>query len=135
MRLLALLLLSMVAAGCSAKVDISGKTRPEVLRDVEGYAIAVCLMQQTDPYLKDQGDAWASVIVQRMKGNPELLADIAEQVKRENAKGEMAVIPNETEPGKDKILPLLYCYEVIDRPSVRAAIQKTVARLKPSYDQ
>ncbi len=133
MRRVIMLLLGLAVAGCTAGVDTIGAPRPEVLRDVEGYAIAVCLINQSQPYLKDQGDAWASVIVQRMRGNPDVLAGLAEQVKRENAKGEMAVIRNETGPGKDKTLPLLYCYEIIDRPSVRAAIQKAVVALKPSY--
>ncbi len=133
MRRFILLLLGLAVVGCTARVDTIGAPRPEVLRDVEGYAISVCLMNQTQPYLKDQGDAWASVIVQRMRGNLDVLAGVAEQVKRENAKGEMAVIRNETGPGKDKTLPLLYCYEIIDRPSVRAAIQKAIAALKPSY--
>jgi len=130
-----LLLLSMVVVGCSANVNTSGALRPEVLRDVEGYAIASCLTNQTQPYLKDQGDAWASVIVQRMKGNLDVLAVIAEQVKQENAKGDMAVIRDETGPGKDKVLPVLYCGEIIDRPSVRDAIQKAVVKLKPFYEQ
>lgn len=133
MRRVIMLLLCLVVVGCTARVDTIGAPRPEVLRDVEGYAIAVCLISQNQPYLKDQGDAWASVIVQRMRGNSDVLAGLVEQVKRENEKGEMAVIRNETGPDKDKILPLLYCYEIIDRPSVRAAIQKAVASLKPSY--
>lgn len=135
MRLLILLLLGLAVIGCTARVATHDAPRPEVLRDVEGYAISVCLMNQTQSYLKDQGDAWASVIVQRMRGNLDILAGVAEQVKQENAKGEMAVIRSETGPGKDKTLPLLYCYEIIDRPSVRAAIQKAVAALKPSYER
>ena len=71
-------LLSAAVAGCSANAKTIGAPRPEVLRDVEGYAIASCLTNQTQPYLMDQGDAWASVIVQRMKGNLEVLAGIAE---------------------------------------------------------
>jgi hypothetical protein len=129
------LLLGLAVAGCTNSVDTPGSPRPAVLRDVEGYAIASCLTHQTQPYLKDQGDAWASVIVQRMKGNLDALADIAEQVKRESAGGDMAVIRNEAGPEKDKTLPLLYCGEMIDKPSIRAAIQKAVAELKPSYGQ
>ncbi len=133
MRRLVFLLLGLAVVGCTARVNTNSAFRPEVLRDVEGYAIAVCLMNQSQPYLEDQGDAWASVVVQRMKGDPSVLADIAKQVNSENAKGEMAVIRSETGPGKDKILPLLYCYEIIDRPPVRAEIQKAATALKPSY--
>ncbi|MDD4880188.1 MAG: hypothetical protein PHR30_04115 [Gallionellaceae bacterium] len=130
-----LFLLSLVVAGCTARINTIGASRPEVLRDVEGYAVASCLANQTQPYLKDQGDAWASVIVQRMKGRLDVLASISEQVKRESAKGEMAVIRDDVGPAKDKTLPVLYCGEIIDRPSVRAEIQKAVAELNPSYEQ
>ncbi|MDR1968394.1 MAG: hypothetical protein LBQ32_06850 [Burkholderiaceae bacterium] len=128
-----LLLIGLAVAGCTSGVHTIGSLRPEVLRDVEGYAIASCLTYQAQPYLKDQGDAWASVIVQRMKGNLNALAGIAEQVKRESAKGDMAVIRDEANPKKDKTLPILYCSEMIDRPSVRAAIQNAVTALHPSY--
>jgi hypothetical protein len=110
-----------------------GRSRPEVIRDAEGYAIASCLTYQAQPDLKAQGDAWASVIVQRMKGSLDALTGIAEQVKRESAKGNMAVIRDESGRGKDKELPVLYCSEMIDTPSVRAAIQKAVTELDPSY--
>lgn len=135
MMRVSLLLMGVVVVGCTAGVEPIGGPRPEVLRDVEGYAIASCLVNQPQPYLKDQGDAWASVIVQRMKGSLDVLAGIAEQVKRESAKGDMAVIRDETGSGKDKVLPVLYCGEIIDRPSVRAEIQKAVAALNPSYGQ
>lgn len=132
---IALLLSALVAAGCTTKTDTTDSPRPVVVRDVEGYAIASCLVNQSQPYLEDQGDAWASVIVQRMKGDLEVFAGVAEQVKLETAKGEMAVVRNEAEPGTDKALPLLYCSEIIDKPAVRAAIQKAVAALNPSYAQ
>jgi hypothetical protein len=132
---IAMLLLALVAVGCTTKTDTIGSPRPVVVRDVEGYAIASCLVNQSEPYLKDQGDAWASVIVQRMKGDLEVFAGLAEQVKLETAKGEMAVVRNEAEPGSDKALPVLYCSEIIDKPAVRAAIQKAVAALNSSYAQ
>lgn len=131
----ALLIFCLAAAGCAAKVDPLGSARPEVLRDIEGYAIASCLAIQNQPYLKDQGDAWAAVIVQRMKGNLDNLVEIFEQVKNENGKGEMAVIRDEATPGGDKMLPVLYCNEIVDRVAVRAAIQKAVAALNHAYTQ
>jgi hypothetical protein len=127
------LLMVWVVAGCATQVDTMGSPRSEVLRDVEGYAIASCLTYQAQAYLKDQGDAWASVIVQRMKGSLDALVAVAEQVKRENARGDRAVIRDESGQEKDKILPVLYCGEMIDTPAVRAAIQKAVAELEPSY--
>src|SRR5256885_5566908 len=84
---MALLACGLVIAGCTPDTNPAGGTRTQVQRDVESYAIASCLTQQAEPYLKDQGDAWASVIVQRMHGDIEVLAGIAEQVQRENTKG------------------------------------------------
>ncbi len=135
MMRIVVLLLGVVVAGCAPQVSTVGAPRPEVLRDVEGYAIASCLTMQVQPYLKDQGDAWASVIVQRTKGSLDVLIGVAEQVKRETAKGNMAVIRDEIGPGKDKSLPVLYCGEIIDEPAVRAAIQKAVTELAPSHDR
>jgi hypothetical protein len=132
---IAVLLLGVAVAGCAPKVETIGAPRSEVVRDVEGYAIASCLVNQSEPYLEDQGDAWASVIVQRMKGDLEVFADLAEQVKLETAKGEMATIRNEAEPGSDKALPVLYCGEIIDKPPIRAAIQKVVEAVKATYAQ
>jgi hypothetical protein len=132
-----LLLLSLAITGCAGRFEVNSvvPARSEVLRDVEGYAMASCLSHQTDPYLKDQGDAWASVIVQRMKGNVDVLAAIVEKVKRENAKENAAVIRNESGKEKDKMLPILHCAEIIDNPFVRAEIQKAVIGLGPSYRQ
>ncbi len=136
----ALLLLVPAIAGCTPDTNPAGGARTQVQRDVESYAIASCLTQQAEPYLKDQGDAWASVVVQRMHGDIEVLAGIAEQVQRENAKGgngakdDMAVMRDEARPGQGKPLPVLHCGEVIDRPTVRAAIQKAITALRPSYE-
>lgn len=127
----ALLFLPLLAVtGCAPKVDTIGAPRAEAVRDLEGYAIASCLTYQAKPYLKDQGDAWASVIVQRTKGNLDTLADIAEQVKGETDKGNMATIRDETGAAQDKTLPVLFCGEIIDSPTVRAAIQKAAAELE-----
>lgn len=125
--------LGLLVVGCTPKINAIGEPRLDILRDVESYAIASCLTKQSSPYLKDQGDAWASVIIQRMKGSLDPLTGIAEQVARESAKGEMALIRNEG--GTDKPLPLLYCGEIIDKPAVRAEISKAIAMLKSSYEQ
>lgn len=130
------LLLGLAVAGCTAGVDTIGAIgapRPEVLRDAEGYAIASCLAHQTHLYLKDQGDAWASAIVQRGKGPVEHLFAIDDAVKNEIAKGRMAVIRAETGTEKDKTAPVLYCGEIIDAPSVRAEIQNAITKLDSFY--
>src|SRR2546427_6325373 len=72
---MALLACGLVIAGCTPDTNPAGGTRTQVQRDVESYAIASCLTQQAEPYLKDQGDAWASVIVQRMHGDIEVRSE------------------------------------------------------------
>lgn len=117
----------------AAATPANAGPRSAVLRDVEGYAIASCLANQDQPYLKDQGDGWAAAIVQRAKGGLDALTAVSTVVKAELAKGKMAVIRNETGPQRDKPLPVLYCGEIIDVPSVRAAIDKAVKNLRPFY--
>ena len=124
----------LVAAACCAAISTSDAyARSAVQRDVEGYAIASCLAAQDQPYLKDQGDGWASVIIQRGKGELDALTAVAAAVKAELAKGGMAIVHNEDGPIKDKPLPVLYCSEIIDAPSVHAAINTAVKKLAPSY--
>ena len=124
----------MAAAACCAAMSTSDAyARSPVQRDVEGYAIASCLAAQDQPYLKDQGDGWASVIIQRGKGELDALTAVAAAVKAELAKGGMAIVHNEDGPIKDKPLPVLYCSEIIDAPSVHAAINTAVKKLAPSY--
>jgi hypothetical protein len=127
MRLGVATCLLVVTASCPAQA------RSAVQRDVEGYAIASCLSAQDQPYLKDQGDGWASVIVQRAKGGLDIMTAVAAAVKAELAKGNMAVIRSETGPTKEKPLPVLYCGEIIDVPSVKVAINRAVKKLASSY--
>jgi hypothetical protein len=73
------------------------------------------------------------VIVQRSK--LDLLAAIAEAVNAEAAKGEMALIRDETKPNADKELPMLYCGEIIDAPYVRAPIARGADLAKSSNSE
>ena len=128
-------LIVLILTGCVTNKITNDIPRSEALRDTEGYAIASCLIFQSNSYLKDQGDAWASVIIQRMKGSPDVLGGIVEQVKLEINKGDMAVIRDDVTPGQDKVLPVLFCNEIIDSPGVRAAIRKATSALELLYLQ
>lgn len=103
--------------------------RSEAQRDVEGYAIATCLMAQDRPYLKDQGYGWGETIVQGRGRDPEMLAPVKAAVTAVLAKGDMPVARDEGSPQQGKALPLLYCGEIIDKPGVRAAIIQVLAKL------
>jgi hypothetical protein len=112
-----------------AAVSAANAAGPGVAqRDAEGYAIASCLIAMKEPYLKEQGDGWGSVIVQRSKLGLEALNAVAAVVKTEVSKGNMAVTRVETEPEKDLALPVMYCNEIIHTPAVRAAIKEAVKK-------
>jgi hypothetical protein len=125
--------LMVAAVICAAASVTQARARTAVQRDVEGYAVASCLVAQDQPYLKDQGDGWASAIIQRSKGGLDAFTAVAAAVKAELAKGYPAVIHSESEPMKDKLAPVMTCGEIIDAPPVRAAIDKTVRKLIPYY--
>lgn len=128
MKNITLLFLCALVNGCATETYETA-SRPEILVDVEGYAIASCLTMQASPYLKDQGDGWASVIIQRTEVDLDNLISIAQAVKHENSAGKMAIIRvDDAESGstRSKALPVLYCNEMINTPTVRLAIQNTV---------
>jgi hypothetical protein len=124
------LLIAIAASGAMACTD--ARARDALHRDVESYAIASCLVAQDQPYLRDQGDAWGSAIIQRAKGELAALTTVAEAVKVELAKGNMAVIHSELEL-KSKTLPVMYCSEILDAPSVRTVIDTAIKKLRAAY--
>ena len=125
--------LVLAVSGCMTMLPANVFARDKVRRDVESYAIASCLAYQQQPYLKDQGDGWASAVVQRSKGDINAFTAVAAAVKTEVAKGDMAVIRNEAGPEPDKTLPIAYCVELLDTPSIHAAIEKAIKKLAGSY--
>jgi hypothetical protein len=98
---------ALLALACASTGSKIAYGRSDVQRDVEGYAISSCLTSQKDAYLKDQGDGWASVIVQRSHGDIEHFKKVADAVNSEVAEGHVAVIRPESEPVQGKELPLL----------------------------
>lgn len=117
--------LAVCLAGCATGADrLAGRT--QLVRDVEGYAMAVCLMQQKSSYLRNQGDAWAAVVVQRTDMGIDALADVARAVKDEIGRVGMAVSRDEASAGKGTPLPIFYCSEMVGRPTVRQAIMHAV---------
>jgi hypothetical protein len=105
----------------------------QVQRDVEGYAIAACLTKQNEPYLTDQGDAWASGDRAAIAWRPRSLPRGAGAVESELKKGVVPAIRNEQDPQHAKPVPVLYCAEIIDEPAVRTAIDKAIKKLAPTY--
>lgn len=125
-------LIAIGASACSPAPAVSAERDPVAL-DVEGYAVASCLAAQDSAYLKDQGDGWASNIVQRGSGDIEILTVLADVVREEAKKGTMPMARNEAAPMDSKPLPVQYCAEIIDTPRVRQAIGRTIEQLAPAY--
>lgn len=107
--------------------------RTDVQRDVEGYAVASCLMKQEEPYLKDQGALWGDGIVQRSHGDIEDFRSVADAVDAEIAHKPMAMARRESDPMHAAPVPIPYCAEIIDDAPVRAAIDKAIKKLTPAY--
>ena len=126
-------LLAVTLTACLATLPTTASARDAVRRDVEGYAIASCLVHQKQPYLKDQGDAWASAIIQRGEGSIKTLLAVDAAVKKAIAKGHMTFILSDEGPRHTIALPVAYCFEIIDSPPVRIAIEKAIKELAPAY--
>lgn len=118
---------------CAATPTASVSGHEAAKRDVEAYAIASCLNYQRQPFLKDQGDGWASAVIQRFKGELDDLAAVAAVVKAEVSKGNMIVIPDETVPEREMALPVAYCFDILNTPSVHAAVEKSINKLESFY--
>lgn len=113
--------------------SIAAHARTDLQRDVEGYASAACLSRQPQPFLRAQGDAWASTIVQRGRGGIAPLRVVADSVAAEVKRAPVATIRDEEHPMQPMAVPVLFCAEIIDRPRVRAAIDLAVGRLGNAY--
>lgn len=129
-----ILLMVFAVLGCVPSTFPTYLRRSDLERDVEGYAIASCFFYQDNELLKRQGDAWASSIVQRSSGGVEGFIPIAERIKLVMIDFPMTVARVEGDARATSVaIPLLYCYEIIDLPSVREIIQESMKALRDSY--
>ncbi|WP_054158930.1 hypothetical protein [Rhizobium sp. AAP43] len=104
--------------------------RDAVTRDVQGYAIAVCLDRQENEVLKEQGNGWAAIIVERGKGDIEDWAPLRNAVEAALAEATVPVVRGDS---GEHPMPLFQCAELIDDPIVAAEIDATIAKMKPAY--
>lgn len=117
----------------SAAVAAAVPARTALDRDVQGYAVATCMAAQSEPFLRDQGDAWAAAIVQRGHGSIAQLAPLRAAVLAELAKRNIPIGREEAAPMAGKPLVVMYCAEIIDTPSVRTAIARARSALSRAY--
>jgi hypothetical protein len=122
------------AAVLAALSSAALQARSTLDRDVEGYAMASCLAAAGDPRLKDESDAWASVIVQRSRGGIAPFTALAAAVRAELARRGIDRMSIETPAGaSDRPVPLLTCHDIIDAPAVAKALDTARARLRRDY--
>ncbi|WP_288426833.1 hypothetical protein [uncultured Agrobacterium sp.] len=120
-----------VALSCAIASAARSAPRSQLQRDVEGYVVATCLTLQESDVLKDQGDGWASIIVQRGFGNVEDWQPLIDAVTAAVKSKPVAVIKGDGVTSKQ--MPIFYCAEIIDQPEVRAEIERTMEKMKPAY--
>lgn len=108
--------------------------RSQLQRDVEGYAVATCLVLQNDAVLKEQGDGWASIIVQRGYGRIEDWQPLIDAVTLTLTVSQVPMTVIKGEGISSKQMPVFYCAEIIDQPEVRNTINATMEKMKSAYD-
>jgi len=105
--------------------------RDALQRDLEGYAVASCLVTLDDARLNEHGQAWAGSIVQRSRGPIEPFIAVYEVVKVEMP---MFMRRDEANPRVAQPMPVMYCAELIDAPAIRAALSVATQQLREDYE-
>ena len=98
-------------------------------RDLEGYAIASCMIASRDTVLMEQGQGWAGAIVQRSHGPIEIFSGVSKVVNEKIRVSGFAVGHQDgpVQSNGTKLF-MLTCGEIIDQPSIVRAVAR--ARLK-----
>lgn len=129
--LLSLSIFSLASAACAQKpVEPAPQVVPQatVQQDLRAYANAACLSKQNEPYVQEQGYAWASTIV--MGPTPydldKILLPINTAVDQAMADTAMFVTSSEKAPQASLDLPIAYCYAISQETKVLDAIQQGV---------
>lgn len=108
--------------------------RSALRRDAEGYAVAACLREQDDAYLREQGERWAGIIVRgRARGELEPWAELAAAVRAATRPADAYRLAPDRPGDPARTAPVAYCAEIVDAPPVRAAVKRAMRRLRPAY--
>jgi hypothetical protein len=112
------------AAGLAAP---GAAQRATLARHAEHYALASCLTEQAEPYLKEQGYGLGAIVDNRAGGAADRFAGVRTAVAAELKRRPMAVIRGDGPVGAEKRMPIAHCVDVVDAPGVRAAIGRAAA--------
>jgi hypothetical protein len=115
-----------------SSTQVKAEARDQLRRDVEGYASATCLTLQEEDYLRQQGQGWASIIIQRGYGDIGHWLPLIESVRAQLKEEPVSMIIGDGPAAKP--VPIFHCAEIIDKPRVRAAIEAAITRFKPDYE-
>jgi hypothetical protein len=83
-------------------------------------------MEQKPDSLRQLGDAWGGIILNRSRLSLDRLSPLRAAVKTEITRRPMLLVHGDTPLGQTEA-PVAYCAEIIDAPAVRAAINKVIA--------
>ena len=100
---------------------------------VEGYAIATCLVEQSEPYLKDQGDAGRRSSFNGPTARSSCFARCRRRSNQRSRRESRQPFVRKVIRSISKPVPVLYCAEIIDEAPVRAAIDGAIKKLTPAY--
>lgn len=126
----------LLVVGCATSGINKNKIEvASIQKDAHSYAVASCYAFLPNPFLKSQGDAFASVILQRSQLHPNDLAGLISAVKQYMLNTNEAVTRVEREGAEDKSVPVLFCSEVIYDDKVAMEIERLVAIHKPAKTQ
>lgn len=118
----------LIATALQAASLAPATPRETMRRDLQSYAIASCFTEQKSEYLRDQGDGWASNLIQRGNFTLPIGKKVSAAVDVELAQGNMAKIMLEDPPMTLQDLPVQYCAEIIHTPRVSRAIEAGLGR-------
>jgi hypothetical protein len=108
--------------------------RSMVQRDIEGYASAACLVAQDDAMLRQQGNDWAAIIINRSRVGLGDLGRVRTAVESAMRRKPMTVVHRDKPVAEAAAsAQVFYCAEIIDEPIVRAAIDAAIRRLTAPY--
>ena len=131
MHMLATITLAAAAFAGAATQTPRDPAGPE--RDLTRYAMAACLAAQDQPYLKDQGQRWASGLIELGHGPVEAWLPVAQAVTAELARTGVGMSKPDGPLHPSVPTPLMTCGHIADAPLERAAIDTAARALAADY--
>ncbi len=119
-----------------------GGVDPALDGHVEGFAMAYCLRslgskglpEPEARVMREQGDRWAQVVVERSSGDITLFFAMMPALDAAIASAPMAFVKDEAKAGSAPA-PVYFCAEIIRQPGVANAMAEARDALAPAYSR